>query len=573
MYQNRKIAVIIPALNEAETIAQVVSSLPEFVDWIVVADNGSEDQTARKAKEAGATVVLAPRRGYGSACLKALEYLAPFPPDIVVFMDGDGSDDPSQLEDLLLPIVEGRYDLVLASRSLGNTEPGALTPLQRFGNWLASWLIELIWARKYTDLGPYRAISWQALKKLKMSDPDFGWTVEMQIKAARLGLRVKEIPANYRRRQGGQSKVSGTISGSFLAGKKILGWIIKEAVRDRKYLSLGFFSYLALLGLVLAHIYNRPLFEIRGQRMYLAEFLVFVYVLLFGIYRFFLKDHPYQKVRIHVIVWLYLIFWGLMPYFFGFKVPTLEGGQALWPAIHVIGSFMFFAYGFLMIFFGRRLDCGWNCPCVATRETVGFAFRRMTVRSKLWWRLRYLKYAFLALLLLYLGYIFFDPGEAYSKVGRFYYQILTETYYLSYLFLPLWGNRSYCRVMCPYAALWGIYSYLGFYRIEAESERCLECGLCETVCDMGIPIREYVKKGRIKTVECMGCARCVNVCPQGVLRIKSAWAYMERVWEKLFGKIPLKGLSLAHMKRKSQKRPQKIGDLKRWKIFPRNCRT
>ena len=553
MYRGKRVAVVIPALNEAETIGQVVRSCPEFVDLVVVADNGSEDETARRAEEAGAKVVHAPRRGYGSACLAALDYLRQDPPEIVVFMDGDGSDDPSQMEELVRPVAEGRYDLVLASRSLGRAEPGALTPVQRFGNWLSTWLIDLIWAKKFTDLGPFRAISWEALERLEMSDPDFGWTVEMQIKAARLGLKAKEIPAHYRRRRGGKSKVSGTVSGSLLAGKKILAWILKEALRDRKFLSLGFISYLALLGLVLAHFFNRPLLTIRGQPLYLVDALVFAYVFSFGLYRFFHPDHPYQKLRLHVIVWLYLIFWGVMPYLLGLRVPTLEGGSVPFPAIHVIGSLMFFLYGALMLFFGRRLDCGWNCPCVATRETVGFAFRRMTPRSKLWWRLRYLKYAFLFLLLVYLGFILLEPAKAYQKVGHLYYSLLTETYYLSFLFLPLWGNRSYCRVMCPYAALWGIYSYLGFYRIEAKRERCTGCGLCEKVCDMGIPVREYVARGRIKTVECMGCGRCVNVCPHGVLRIKSAWAYLERPLSRLLGDLPLKGLSLAHLKINSKK--------------------
>ncbi|OCC14735.1 Glycosyltransferase [Dissulfuribacter thermophilus] len=548
MYQDKNIAVVIPALNEAETIGQVVRSLPEFVDQVVVADNGSQDQTAQEARRAGAVVVFARQRGYGSACLAAIEYLSLRRPDIIVFMDGDGSDDPEQMEDLLRPIVESRCDLVLASRTLGKVESGAMTPVQKFGNQMASWLIDLIWARKFTDLGPYRAISWSALKSLQMSDPDYGWTVEMQIKSARLGLRVKEIPANYRQRQGGQSKVSGTIMGSCLAGWKIISWIVKEALRDRKYLSLGFISYLAIIGLILAYFYNKPLFNIRGQVVYLTDFLVFSYVFVFGLYRFFSKDHPYQKIRIHVIVWLYLIFWGIMPYFFGLKVPTLGGGMVLWPAIHVIGSVMFFIYGLLMIFFGRRLDCGWNCPCVATRETVGFAFRRMTARGKFWWRLRYLKYAFLALLLVYLGYLLFDPTNAYQKVGGFYYKMLTNTYYLSYLFLPLWGNRSYCRVMCPYAALWGIYSYLGFFRIEANSHKCTGCGLCETVCDMGIPIREYVSKGKIRTVECMGCGRCVNICPKGALEIKSAWAYLERPFGKFLTNLGLKGLSFPSKK-------------------------
>jgi len=129
-------------------------------------------------------------------------------------------------------------------------------------------------------------------------------------------------------------------------------------------------------------------------------------------------------------------------------------------------------------------------------------------------------------MLVYLGWIIFDPVHAYEKVGIYYYTVLAESYYFSYLFFPLFGNRSYCRILCPYAALWGLYSYLGFYRIEADGDKCLKCGKCESVCDMGIPVMEFVKRGRIKTVECMGCGRCVNACPAGILKIKSAWEFV-----------------------------------------------
>ncbi len=533
MYAAKKIALVIPALDEASNIRQVIESCPGFVDRIVVADNGSQDQTGDIAARSGAEVVLARTKGYGSACLSAIRHLEADPPDIVVFACGDGSDDLSLMDRLLDPIVKKNYDLVLGSRRLGRAEPGALTPMQKAGNWLATFLIDLIWAKKFTDLGPFRAIKWEALERLSMSDPDFGWTVEMQIKAARSGLRTKEVPVDYKRRQGGKSKVSGTVIGSLRAGEKILGWILMEAIRDRKYLSLGFISYVSIIAMVAAHVFNRPIFSIEGHTMYLADFMVFLLVFGFGVYRFFLKDHPYQKVRIHVIVWLYMIFWGVMPYVFGFKVPMITGGWVMWPAMHVVGSLMFFGYGFLMLFFGKRLDCGWNCPCVATRETVGFAFRRMTPKNRLWWRLRYLKYLSLAFMLIYLAWMLIDQAHAYNKVGHYYYTLLTESYYFSYLFLPLFGNRSYCRICCPYAALWGIYSRIGMYRIEADSKRCAKCGLCESVCDMGIPIRELIEKeGQINTVECMGCGRCVNVCPRGVLEIKSAWALVESVFTR-----------------------------------------
>lgn len=522
MYKGKTVALIVPALNEAENIARVISSCPDYVDRIVVADNGSEDETAEIALAMGAEVAFSDQKGYGAACLAGRDILESSPPDIVVFANGDASEDLSQMESLVEPLTSG-FDMVTGSRTKGRAEPGSLSFPQRMGNRLAVFLIDLIWGRSFTDLGPFRAIKWDILKRLSMSDKDFGWIVEMQIKAVRLGLKIKEVPVDYRRRTAGESKISGTLKGTFLAGKKILGTILLGSIKDRKYLSLGFVSYLAAVILVLSHLFNRQIFDISGRPMYLRDFLVFLMVFGFGAYRFFLSDHPYQKIRIHVIVWLYLIFWGVMPYLIGIEVPGLDGSNSMWPAIHVVGSVMFFAYGFLMLFFGRRLDCGWNCPCVATRETVGFAFRRMTPRSRIWWNLRYLKYVFLAFLFTYLVWLIFDPSHAYEMVGTYYYTTLTETYFFSYLLLPLWGNRSYCRVMCPYAALWGLYSYVGFYRIEADTSRCLKCGKCESVCDMGIPIMDFVQKGRIKTVECMGCGRCVNECPAGVLEIKSAW--------------------------------------------------
>jgi len=232
MLEGKRIAAIIPALDEAENITQVISSLPRFLDRIIVVDNGSCDGTAKAARCAGAHVVREPRRGYGSACLAGIRTLEEDPPWCVVFLDGDGSDDPEQVLDLVLPVVRGRSDLVLASRSLGSVEPGALTPVQRFGNILAPALIRLVWGVTYTDLGPFRAVGWQALSLMEMSDPDFGWTVEMQIKAARFGLRVEEIPARYRRRRQGRSKVSGTVAGSIRAGMVILRWIFVEALRD-----------------------------------------------------------------------------------------------------------------------------------------------------------------------------------------------------------------------------------------------------------------------------------------------------------------------------------------------------
>lgn len=216
---------MIPALDEQEGVSLVLREVPwGLVDRVVVADNGSTDRTAEVARERGAEVVFETERGYGAACLKALAHLAADPPEVVVFLDGDYSDHPSELPLLLEPIANGEADIVIGSRALGAREPGALTPQQRVGNAIACTALRLLYGARYTDLGPFRAIRWDALQSLQMRDRNYGWTVEMQIKAARQGLSCREVPVSYRRRVG-VSKVSGTVKGSIGAGAKIL-WLL-----------------------------------------------------------------------------------------------------------------------------------------------------------------------------------------------------------------------------------------------------------------------------------------------------------------------------------------------------------
>jgi glycosyltransferase involved in cell wall biosynthesis len=230
MHLGRRIAVVIPALNEERAIGRVLADLPPLVDLTVVADNGSTDRTAEVAQAHGATVVTEPEKGYGAACLAALRHVGDA--DIVVFMDGDYSDHAAEMSTLVQPIASGEADMVIGSRVLGAREAGSLTPQQRFGNWLATRLIRLIWGATYTDLGPYRAISAEALTRLGMTDRNYGWTVEMQIRAAVAALRVREVPVSYRRRIG-QSKVSGTLKGTVMAGFKILSVIGRFALAPR----------------------------------------------------------------------------------------------------------------------------------------------------------------------------------------------------------------------------------------------------------------------------------------------------------------------------------------------------
>ena len=221
----QRIVLIMPALDEERALPLVLADLAPlrgvFLDEIVVVDNGSHDRTADIAREAGATLLSEPRRGYGAACLRALGHLRDQPPDVVVFMDADHSDDARDLGPVLRPILEEGYDLVIGSRTLGAREPGALWPQARFGNWLATGCIRRRFGFHCTDLGPFRAVRFAALERLGLADRDFGWTLEMQVRALQVGLRVTEVPVRYRRRVG-RSKISGTLGGSIRAGTKIL---------------------------------------------------------------------------------------------------------------------------------------------------------------------------------------------------------------------------------------------------------------------------------------------------------------------------------------------------------------
>jgi glycosyltransferase involved in cell wall biosynthesis len=218
-----KITVIIPAFNEEHAIGKVIDAIPDFVDEVIVTNNNSKDRTSEVAKAHGATVVFQPEPGYGNACLKAMSMVAekPTKPEIIVFLDGDYSDYPDELPILIKPIMEDGMNMVIGSRKLGNSESGSLTPQQIFGNWLATFLLRFIYTVRYTDLGPFRAIRYDSLLELNMEDRNYGWTVEMQIKAARLSMKTCEVPVSYRNRIG-TSKVSGTLKGSVLAGYKII---------------------------------------------------------------------------------------------------------------------------------------------------------------------------------------------------------------------------------------------------------------------------------------------------------------------------------------------------------------
>jgi len=223
--------VVIPAYNEEEAIPLVLADIPkEKVRSIYVIDNNSTDQTAQKAQTAGATVLSENHQGYGSACLRGLaEIKSKNPkPDVIVFLDADYSDYPEELDLLLKPIQEERAELVIGSRALGNREKGAMLPQQVFGNWLATTMMRWMYRSEFTDLGPFRAITWRALEQIQMADQDFGWTVEMQVKVLKNKILYTEVPVSYRKRKG-ISKITGTIRGTIMAGYKIIFTILRYA--------------------------------------------------------------------------------------------------------------------------------------------------------------------------------------------------------------------------------------------------------------------------------------------------------------------------------------------------------
>ena len=226
------VKVIIPAYNEAAAILKVIGDIPNFVQEIIVVDNGSTDPTSEVAKRAGATVLIEPNKGYGFACLKGIEYIqnSNQKTDIIVFIDGDYSDYPQQMFEIIAPILNQNIDFVLGTRKKNLSEKGAMRPQQRFGNWLATNLMRLFFDSKFTDLGPFRAIKYQVLEQLCMKDKTYGWTIEMQLKILKQNFTYMEVPVKYRNRIG-VSKVSGTLKGTIFAGVKILTWIFKYSFK------------------------------------------------------------------------------------------------------------------------------------------------------------------------------------------------------------------------------------------------------------------------------------------------------------------------------------------------------
>jgi len=295
--------------------------------------------------------------------------------------------------------------------------------------------------------------------------------------------------------------------------------------------SNGIVKGLAMVSLVAFAILEFYFFKINYNP---AGYAGAALLIFFGLWRIDNEKDPYQKARIITILSLYVLLWLVIPLAFKVQVPILGGEWGSFPAIHTIGSLAFFIYMGVVLLFGKRVDCGWCCPCVTARETIGYPFRDKTPRNGLWWKLRHLKWLTLSLLVVYLALMVIDAGTAYKRAGKFYYDVVTYGYYSSFLLIPLTGNRNFCRVLCPFAALWGVLSVAGLYRIKAKKEECIACGKCDQVCDMGIPVTRLVsEKGEIRIIECMGCGRCVAICPKHVLSFYSAAGFFKNLYHRL----------------------------------------
>lgn len=252
----------------------------------------------------------------------------------------------------------------------------------------------------------------------------------------------------------------------------------------------------------------------------LSHYSEYVVIGLFGTYRVFVEKNPYTKKRIAVLTAMVLGFWGLLPWVFAFSEPAIGyfDGKAIWGrSLHLPMTLTFFVTLILVYFFGRRVICGWNCPCAGTRETLGTAFRKNSIKSDSAWKFRHLKWVLTSVYFVTFILVLFPFAGTKPFVDTFA-GITGVLYFSSFLFIPLTGNRNWCRWFCPYAQTFGILNNIGYYKITADKESCIECGKCNKECDMGIPVQQLVQeKGMVDVADCVGCGRCVTSCPKEVL--------------------------------------------------------
>lgn len=261
--------------------------------------------------------------------------------------------------------------------------------------------------------------------------------------------------------------------------------------------------------------------DLSGKTVTINAYAEFYLIPIFGLWRIKTEKDTFQKKRLKWMLGMFLIFWIALPIFLR-KIPVIDGSfVSLTSSYHTIGSLGFFLFFIAVLLFGKRADCGWNCTCVFTRETVGFAFRDKTLKGPIWWKLRHLKWVTFAMVWAFLILLVVDPEIANQIFKKPMYNFIFALYFGTILFIPLTGNRNICRWLCPWSATWGVLNKIGFYKITANTDKCSKCGLCEKECDMGIPIREIIfNTGKIDSTECMGCERCVRRCPKDVFKIE-----------------------------------------------------
>jgi glutamate synthase (NADPH/NADH) small chain len=288
--------------------------------------------------------------------------------------------------------------------------------------------------------------------------------------------------------------------------------------KERKTTIIKALSYMGLLYAVAGWL-NEVLFHWTNSVL-LSHYSEYIAIVIFGVYRVAVEKNPYTKKRLAVLTAMVLGFWALLPYLLALREPALGyfGDKATWgQSLHLPMTLTFFLSLVLVLLFGRRAVCSWNCPCVGTRDTMGAAFRKETIKTETAWKFRHLKWA-LTIFYFALFIIVLLPFSKAKPAIDAFFGVIGVIYFTSFLFIPLTGNRNWCRWLCPYGQTFGVLNKVGFYKIKAEREKCIACGKCTKECDMGIPVQQLVEtKGEVNVPDCVGCGRCVTNCPKGVL--------------------------------------------------------
>ena len=296
--------------------------------------------------------------------------------------------------------------------------------------------------------------------------------------------------------------------------------------KRRTKLNIGLVRLLSYLGLIYSVLgWLNEVFFRWTDSILLSHYSEYMAIGVFGIYRVFVEKDSYTKKRIAILTAMVVGFWGLLPYLFALTEPALGyfNGKAVWGRdLHIPFTLTFFLSLFLVLLFGRKAVCSWNCPCVGTRDTMGAAFRQESIKSETAWKFRHLRWVLTGVYLILFALVLFPFTKTEFIVDTFF-GMVGVIYFGSFLFIPITGNRNWCRWLCPYGGTFGILNKVGFYKIKADREKCISCGKCNKECDMGIPVQHLVEtKGEVNVSDCVGCGRCISNCPKSVLKFSDA---------------------------------------------------